>query len=97
MDRTRWRIVIATVIGVASGSFCFFLMHRLRMQAGDFGWAIHLAERWLGGQNPYDTPYEQYPFTAVFFGLPFVHLSKELSAANIFRIQFGRAGIWTDT
>jgi hypothetical protein len=87
MDRTRWRIVVATFIGVASGSFCFFLMRRLRMQAGDFGWAIHLAERWLGVQNPYDTPYEQYPFTAVFFGLPFVHLSKELSAGIFFGLS----------
>jgi len=39
-----------------------------------------LAERFLSRQNPYDTPFEQYPFTAGLFALPFVHMRPELAA-----------------
>jgi hypothetical protein len=77
----RWRIAFAAAIGVASGIFCWFLMTRLHQGAADLGWAIHLAERLLGRQNPYDTPLEQYPLPAALFGLFFVRLQPEIAAA----------------
>ncbi len=83
----RSRIVVSGLIGVASGSFCFFLMKRTQFGAGDFIWTIHLAQRWLAGQNPYDEPWQQYPLTAVFFGLPFVHVAREVAAAIFYGLS----------
>jgi hypothetical protein len=58
-------------------------MQRLHQDAADFRWALHLAHGILARQNPYDTPFEQYPLTAGLFALPFVRLQPEL-AAGIF-------------
>jgi hypothetical protein len=77
------------LIGVATGGFCFFLVRRLHQGAADFTWAIHLAQRLLGGQNPYDTPLEQYPLTAAFFALPFVRLRPEVAAAVFYGLSSG--------
>ena len=55
--------------------------------AGDFGWAIHAAQRLLSGQNPYDTPLEQYPLTAAVFALPFVALRPEVAGALFYGIS----------
>lgn len=85
----RRRIAISSLIGVAAGAFCFFLMRRLHQGAGDFNWTIHLAQRWLARQNPYDTPYEQYPFTAALFGLPFARVPREIAAGIFFGISSG--------
>lgn len=76
----RWRIAVSAAIGIASGAFCWFLMKRLHQDAADFRWALHLAHRLLAGQNPYDTPFEQYPLTAALFALPFIRLQPELAA-----------------
>ena len=74
----RLRICISAAIGVASAAFCYFLLLHFRQGAGDFNWAIHAAQRLLAGQNPYDTPLEQYPLTAAVFALPFVALRPEI-------------------
>ena len=79
----RWRIAVSAAIGVASGAFCWYLMKHLHQDAADFRWALHLVQRLLARQNPYDTPLEQYPLTAGLFALPFVRLQPEL-AAGIF-------------
>jgi hypothetical protein len=79
----RRRIAVSLVIGCASGAFCWFLMQRFHQDAADFRWALHLAHGVLARQNPYDTPFEQYPLTAGLFALPFVRLQPEL-AAGIF-------------
>jgi hypothetical protein len=79
----RTRISVAAAIGLASGIFCCFLMKHLHQDAADFRWAIHLAQKFLARQNPYDTPLEQYPLTASIFALPFVHLQPE-AAAGLF-------------
>ena len=81
--RMRRRIAVSLVIGCLSGAFCCFLMQRLHQDAADFRWALHLAHGILARQNPYDTPFEQYPLTAGLFALPFVRLQPEL-AAGIF-------------
>jgi hypothetical protein len=78
--RMRARLVISGIIGLLSGFCCFFLMKKFHQGAADFGWSIHLAQRFFAGQNPYDTPYEQYPFTAGVFAMPFVHMRPEIAA-----------------
>ena len=83
----RGRIAASVVIGVASGAFCWFLMKHFHQDAADFRWTIHLAQRLLARQNPYDTPLEQYPLTAALFGLPFVDLQPELAAAIFWGIS----------
>jgi hypothetical protein len=79
----RLRIVVSSLVGIVSGSICFFLMKRTHLGAGDFVWAIHMAQRWVGHRNPYDEPWQIYPFTAGLFGLPFVRVAPEV-AAGIF-------------
>lgn len=79
----RARLIVSGVIGLLAGFCCFFLMKKFHQGAADFGWAIHLAQRYLARENPYDTPYEQYPLPAGLFALPFVALRPEL-AAGIF-------------
>jgi hypothetical protein len=76
----RKRITVAAVIGLASGTFCWFLLKHLNQHAGDFQWALHLAERLLARRNPYDTPLEQYPLPAAFVALPFLRLPQEIAA-----------------
>lgn len=84
----RGRIAISILIGAASGLFCFFLLHRLH-HGGDFRWAVHLAQQWLTHRNPYDTPYEQYPFVAAVFALPFSWLSTDIAAGLFYGISSG--------
>jgi hypothetical protein len=83
----RWRIAVSAAIGLVSGVFCWFLMMRLHQDAADFRWAIHLAQRLVNGQNPYDTPLEQYPLTAAFFALPCLRLTPEVAAGVFWGIS----------
>ncbi len=83
----RWRIAVSAAIGFASGAFCWFLMKRLHQDAADFRWALHLVHLLLDRQNPYDTPFEQYPLTAALFALPFVRLQPELAAGLFWGIS----------
>jgi hypothetical protein len=83
----RWRLAVSAAIGLVSGAFCWFLMVRLHQDAADFRWAIHLAQRLVSGQNPYDTPFEQYPLTAGFFALPFLRLTPEVAAGAFWGIS----------
>jgi len=83
----RWRFVVSAGLGFASGAFCWFLIKRLHQDAADFHWALHLADRLLARQNPYDTPLEQYPLTTAFFALPFVRLQPEIAAALFWGIS----------
>lgn len=79
----RRRITVSAAIGLGTGAFCWFLMTRLNQGAADFHWALHLAQRLLARQNPYDTSFEQYPLPAGLFALPFVRFQPEV-AAGIF-------------
>ncbi len=87
MQSMRWRIAISTAIGLASGLVCWFLVKHFHQDAADLRWAIYAARRFLAGQNPYDTPYEQYPLTAAFFALPFVRLQPEIAAGLFYGIS----------
>jgi hypothetical protein len=81
------RITVSMLVGVASGIICRFLMVHFHQDAADFRWALHLAQRLLAGQNPYDTPLEQYPLTAGLFALPFVRLQPETAAGLFYGIS----------
>jgi hypothetical protein len=83
----RQRICISAAIGLASGTFCCFLLWHFHQGAGDFGWSIRLAQRLLARQNPYDTPLEQYPLTAALFGLPFVWMRPEIAGGLFYGIS----------
>ena len=83
----RWRIAVSATIGVATGAFCWFLMKHFHQDAGDFRWALHLAQRLLSQQTPYDTPLEQYPLTAALFALPFLHVPPEVAAGCFWGIS----------
>jgi len=81
------RIAVSAAIGLASGAFCWFLMKHFHQGAADFRWAMHLAERVLARQNPYDTPLEQYPLTAGLFAFPFLPLPPEVAAGVFWGIS----------
>jgi hypothetical protein len=83
----RLRILTSAVIGLASGVFCWFLLVHFHQGAADFSWAIRLAQHWLAGRNPYDTPLEQYPLTAGFFALPLVSLRPEVAGGLFYGIS----------
>ena len=87
MPVLRWRIAISVLVAVATGSYCFFLVHSLHQGAGDFSWALHLAQRLLAHQNPYDTPAEQYPLTAGLIAFPFLVLRPETTAGIFYGLS----------
>jgi hypothetical protein len=86
----RLRILISTVIGWGTGAFCWFLLRHFHQDAADFRWAIRAAQHMLAGQNPYNTPLEQYPLTGAVLALPFAWLPPELAAALFYG---GSAGL----
>jgi hypothetical protein len=79
----RTRILISAFVGLATGTYACFLITRLHQNAGDFTWALHLAQRLVAHQNPYDTPLEQYPLPAALPALPLLRVPPEI-AAGIF-------------
>jgi hypothetical protein len=83
----RKRITVAAVVGMAGGTFCWYLLKHLHQNAGDFHWALHLAERLVARQNPYDTPLEQYPLPAAFVALPFLRMPPEIAAGLFYGIS----------
>jgi len=83
----RNRLLISAVIGIASGTFCCFLLTHFHQGAADFTWTLRLARYLLAGKNPYDTWLEQYPLTAAFFGLPFLHLRPEAAAGAFYGVS----------
>lgn len=83
----RARLLISAAVGVLSGLFCWFLMVHFHQGAADFAWTLRNARSLLAGRNPYDTPLEQYPLTAAFFGLPFVWLRPEVAAGAFYGLS----------
>jgi hypothetical protein len=83
----RKRVTVAAVVGLGTGTFCWFVLKHLHQNAGDFHWALHLAERLVARQNPYDTPLEQYPLPAAFVALPFLRLQPEIAAGLFYGIS----------
>jgi hypothetical protein len=89
MRDLRVRIALSAAIGIASGSFCWFLLHHFNQGAADFQWAIRAARYALARQNPYNTALEQYPLTAALFAIPFIHLPPEVAAGLFFGVSSG--------
>ena len=87
MPAIRGRLAISALVGAAAGSICFFFQHTLHLRGGDFVWAIHLAQKVIAHQNPYDTTFEQYPLTAGLFAFPFLGLSLEAAAAIFYGLS----------
>jgi hypothetical protein len=87
LPHVRTRIVIAVAIGIAAGILTWLFLSRFDQGAGDFGWAIRAARYLFRGQNPYDTPLEQYPITAAVFALPFISLRPEIAGAAFYGIS----------
>lgn len=85
----RLRILVSAAIGLASGSFCWFLLARFHQQAGDFTWAIKAARDLLAGRNPYETADQLYPLTAAVFGLPFLKIPLEVAGGIFYGISSG--------
>lgn len=83
----RTRIVIAVTIGIAAGILSWLFLSRFDQGAGDFGWAIRAARHLCHGQNPYDTPLEQYPVTAAVFALPFITTPAAFAGAAFYGIS----------
>jgi hypothetical protein len=83
------RIFTSASFGVVSGAVCWFLLAHFHQGAADFSWAIRSAQHLLAGQNPYDTPLEQYPLTAAFFGLPFVGMRPEVAGGLFYGMSSG--------
>jgi hypothetical protein len=83
----RKRITVSALVGLVGGTFCWFLLTRLHQNAGDFHWALHLAERLAAHQNPYDTPLEQYPLPAAFAAWPFLRVAPEIAAGLFYGIS----------
>jgi hypothetical protein len=93
----RWRITVSTAIGVGSGVFCWFLLHHLRLGAGDFNWAIWGAQDLLAHRNPYDRPMQLYPLLCALFGIPFAWMPAEVAGGAFYGISsallaFGLSG-----
>src|SRR4051812_34263906 len=79
----RLRLGISTIIGLASGFYCWFLLNYFHQGAGDFRWAIEAAQHLLAHQNPYADSQQLYPLPAALFGLPFVRIPLSI-AGGIF-------------
>jgi len=83
----RKRITVAVAIGLATGTFCWFVLQHFHQKAGDFHWALHLAERLVARQNPYDTPLEQYPLPAALPALPLLRVPPEVAGGMFYGIS----------
>ena len=83
MPDRRWRLLVSAAVGIATGTFCWFLMKRLNQGAADFSWAIRQASDLLAGRNPYQREMQLYPLPAALFGLPFTKVPAAV-AAGIF-------------
>ncbi len=84
----RWRIAISAAIGLATGSFCWFLMKHFHQDAADFRWALHLAHGFTLAGQVYDyAPSSTARMTAGLFALPFVRLDPEVAAGAFWGIS----------
>jgi hypothetical protein len=83
----RLRVLISLAIGVATGTFCWFLLAHFRLGAGDFNWAVVAAQDLLARRNPYDRPMQLYPLTCAVFGLPFVWMPPEVAGGAFYGLS----------
>lgn len=83
----RKRVLISALVGLCSGSYCWFLLMHFRLGAADFGAAISAARALLHHQNPYVAKLQLYPLPAALFGLPFVAMQPAVAGGLFFGIS----------
>jgi len=91
------RIRISVLIGVISGSFCWFgsrgrpEVPGWANRAGDFGWAILAAQDLWHGRDPYYRPFGRevvpYPLPAALLALPVSWIRPDLGGAFFFGLS----------
>jgi hypothetical protein len=87
MPAMRMRITVSAMVGLATGTFCWFLLKHTHQTAGDFDWAIWAAQDLLAHRNPYDRPMQLYPLTCAIFGLPFVWMRPAVAGGAFYGIS----------
>jgi hypothetical protein len=85
----RLRILIAAIIGLASGCFCWLLMSHFQLGAADFSWALQGARDLLARRNPYHTTLQLYPLPAAIVAVPFAWMRPEIAAGVFYGISSG--------
>ncbi len=85
----RLRILVSTAIGLITGMYCCFLLTHFHQGAGDFRWAIEIAQHLLLRQNPYTDSQQLYPLPAGLFGLPFVKVSLSAAGGMFYGLSSG--------
>jgi hypothetical protein len=84
----RMRITVAALVGVAAGTYCWFLLERTHHgTAGDFSWALWAAQDLLAHRNPYDRPMQLYPLVCAIFGLPFAWMRPAVAGGAFYGIS----------
>jgi hypothetical protein len=84
---SKQNLIIAAAIGLATGALCWIVLNHLQLGAADFSWALRGAKSMLATQNPYDTPWQQYPLTAAVLAIPFLPFSPAIAAALFFGVS----------
>jgi hypothetical protein len=74
---------------VASAVYCWFLLSRLHLGAGDFNWAIWAAQDLLAHRNPYARHMQLYPIPCAIFGLPFIWMQPSVAGGVFYGISSG--------
>jgi len=88
----RSRITVSLMIGLCSGAFCWTLLRRFQLGAGDFNWSFDAARALLAHRDPFTSPppgVVPYPLPAALFALPFAAFPRELAAAIFFGVGSG--------
>ncbi|HKS76964.1 MAG TPA: hypothetical protein VJQ82_27395 [Terriglobales bacterium] len=83
----RTRILISAGIGIASGTFCWFLLRHFHQGAADFSWAIAAARDLLAHRDPYAASMQLYPLPCALFGLPFVGMRPEVAGGIFYGVS----------
>jgi hypothetical protein len=81
------RTLVATAVGGATGSFCWYLLSYFHQNAADFQWAVWGAQDLLHGINPYLRPLQLYPLPAMLIGLPFVTVPPPVAGGLFYGIS----------
>ena len=86
-----YRICLAILIGLLSGSVCYVYQAHFQPHGGDFGWILHSVPPLLAGQNPYQATAQdwplRYPLITLLTLIPFAWLPYPLAAALFFGLS----------
>ena len=83
----RTRIFVAALVGLVSGTFCWFLLQRTHHQAADFNWALWAAQDLLAHRNPYQRTMQLYPLPSALFALPLASLPRPVAGGIFYGVS----------